>query len=211
MQKHAADTNLKNHMSFASPTSQAHTKATVNKLLASFVPGTAVEATLITPTPHHTKPSSAKAEIAAKIIAIKHNPEEARRIAAARKRNQHKKILKATAEAKKFDKLAKYNIIKAHKADGTMTPEEEKYLQKLVKKNVSAVNSLSEIDNDEVKAELALVKRDILAATGPKPKRSKKLNSKQKEFNTKVKRGFISYPGLTPGLAPIDHNESDSE
>lgn len=189
-------------MSFNSSTSRSHAKSTVNKLLANFLPGSVVI----------EQPSKkvSSAETVSKEISKKANPDEIRRIALKQKKIQKKKILKSTQESKKFQKLAKYKLIKAHKEDGSITPEESKYLNKLVKKNISAINSLSEIDDDDLKQELAQVKRDILETTAPK-KKSKKSLSKQKEFNAKIKKGFISYPGLTPGLAPVDHNDSDSE
>ncbi|CAK7893869.1 regulator of rDNA transcription protein 14 [[Candida] anglica] len=192
-------------MSFDSATSQSQAKSTVNKLLANFLPGAAIASTTVVP----TKPT-AKAQTVAKELSKKSNPEELKRIAKKQKLAQRKKILKNSETTKKFNKLAKYNSIKAHKESGNITPQEEKYLSKLVRKNISAVNSLSEIDDPELKQELSEVKKDILSIYAP-VKKSKKQSSKQKDFNTKIQKGYISYPGLTPGLAPVDYNESDSE
>lgn len=190
---------------FNSATSHSQAKSTVNKLLANFLPGSQTPAT--------TKSKKlSSAEKASNEISKKSNTEDIKRIASKTKKIQKKKILKASETSKKFQKLAKYSSIKAHKESGTLTPEEQKYLNKLVKKNVSAINSLTEIDDDELKDELKQVKRDILAVTTPKKiKKLSKKNSKQSDFDSKVKKGFISYPGLTPGLAPVDYNESDSE
>ncbi|ABN64973.2 predicted protein [Scheffersomyces stipitis CBS 6054] len=131
------------------------------------------------------------------------------------KKKTNAKIKKINDSNTKFKKFVKYNIIKSREEH---TVEEQKYLKKLVKRNASQIKNLSHIDNMQIEEELSDVRASLIDKIGKKENkrlRKRKLtsakNSKFDDFDNKVKRGFISVPGLTPGLAPIDYNESDSE
>ena len=69
--------------------------------------------------------------------------EELKKIHKQNKFKQHKKIKKALEDEKRFNKLAKYHLIKHHKTGGELSEEEAKYLKKLsFKKNVNSLNEI---------------------------------------------------------------------
>lgn len=195
-------------MSFNSKSSKTQAQATVNKLFSNLLPGT-VQAVA-----KETLPMSS-AQILHMEIENKNklSKEETKKIQKQNKLKKHKMIKKASAEEKKYGKLAKYHLIKQHKAEGSLSEEESKYLKKLVRKNVSSLNRISEIDDMEIKSELDQVRQDILKINREKHDKKVKRtqNKKTKDFNTKVSKGMISYPGLTPGLAPVGLEDSDDE
>lgn len=195
-------------MSFNSKSSKSHAEATVNKLFSSLLPGTQG-------TTSKQSPSLSSAELLSIEIENKNklSKEELKKIHKQNKFKQHKKIKKALEDEKRFNKLAKYHLIKHHKTGGELSEEEAKYLKKLVKKNVNSLNRVSEIDDMEIKSELDQVRQDILKINKEKhDKKAKRIqNKKTKDFNSKVAKGMISYPGLTPGLAPVGLDDSDDE
>ncbi|KAK6455790.1 regulator of rDNA transcription 14 [Scheffersomyces xylosifermentans] len=189
-------------MTFKSTSSKHQAQATVNKLFANILPNTNIK----TDVAEKQKLSSTQ------LLSNQFNQASVPQKKIKKKTNA--KIKKMTEQDKKFKKFVKYNIIKNHT---DRTTEEEKYLKKLVKRNITQINNLSHIDNIEIEEELSDVRADLLQSIGKKENkrlRKRKIvnkNSKFDDFDNKVKRGFISVPGLTPGLAPVDYNESDSE
>lgn len=190
-------------MSFKSKSSQAQAHSTLNKLLAHTLPGSAVN-----------ESSSAKLTstqiINSHLTKRKLRADEVRKINKLNKQKQNRHIKKSVEDQKKFNKLIKYNIIKKHKANDALTPEEEKYLQKLVKKNSNAVRMLSEIDDEIVKDELDQVKAEILDMALGKSKKNQKTRT-ERDFDDEIKQGLVLYPGLTPGLAPVGFDSDDEE
>lgn len=180
----------------------------MNKLFSSLLPGTQG-------TTSKQSSSLSSAELLSIEIENKNklSKEELKKIHKQNKFKQHKKIKKALEDEKRFNKLAKYHLIKHHKTGGELSEEEAKYLKKLVKKNVNSLNRVSEIDDMEIKSELDQVRQDILKINKEKhDKKAKRIqNKKTKDFNSKVAKGMISYPGLTPGLAPVGLDDSDDE
>lgn len=146
------------------------------------------------------------------------------------KRRKLQKIKKKETKDKKFEKFIKYNQILS-KPESQQTESDKAYIRKLIRKNTNQVRNLSHIDDFEVELELEAVKLQLLADLQLKLKgklrlRKKLIVPKSKndsaddddvtklefiDFDDKVKRGLISMPGLTPGLAPVDENESESE
>lgn len=180
----------------------------MNKLFTNLLPGSVAVAP--------EQPSSlSSAQKVDKEIGNKDRPtkQEIHKIRKLDKLKQRQRIKKTLEADKKFNKLAKYHLIKHHKDEKNLSEEESKYLKKLVKKNVNSLNSVSEIDDEEIKAELKQVKQDILKLNNEKhAKKTKRIqNKKTKDFNSKVAKGVISYPGLTPGLAPVGLDDSDDE
>lgn len=191
------------NMSFASTSSKTHAQATVAKLFSNLMPNTSIEEKSHIPT-SSTQLLSNQFNTTANQSTKKH------------KKKTNDKIKKATEQDKKFRRMIKYNIIKDHK---THSLEETKYLAKLRRKNITQINNLSTIDDDAINQELEDTKASLIAQIGAKQHKrlrkravvNSKKNAKFDDFNAKVEKGIISYPGLTPGLAPIDYNESDSE
>lgn len=201
-------------MSFKSKSSQTQARSTVNKLFANILPGSTV-----TDSPAVDSRLSST-EIINNQMNSKHklSTEEIKKINKANKIKKNKAINKKVEANKKFNKLVKYNIIKNHKLDNPneLPEEERKYLQKLVKKNSSTLRRLTDIDDPDVKDEIDQLKAEILELTNEKYNKAKasknnKLDKKSQDFNEKVKKGLISTPGLTPGLAPVGLDDDSDE
>ncbi|GEQ70684.1 hypothetical protein JCM33374_g4363 [Metschnikowia sp. JCM 33374] len=65
-----------------------------------------------------------------------------------------------------------------------------------------------------IKDEVEELRSEILALTNEKYDRSKARQQQAKltSFNDKIKSGVLTYPGLTPGLAPVGYDDdSDDE
>ncbi|RLV93808.1 Regulator of rDNA transcription 14 [Spathaspora sp. JA1] len=183
-------------MSFKSEASKYQAESTVSKLFSSILNTTAKA------TPNTTQTLSTT-----QILANQFNHDTPQK---SKKNKQNKKIAKNVDREKKFSKFVKYTMIK-NKSDHTV--EEQKYLTKLAKKNIAQLQSVK-ID-EFAEEELNQVKGEVLSEISkPKRKRTRRVvqgKGKFDDFDSKVKRGLISVPGLTPGLAPVDYNESDSE
>lgn len=204
-------TGLALPMSFKSASSRAKAKATVNKLFDDVLPG----ASIVPLKKVHTSTAS---DFALEARKSRLSKGEVRKQNKAERAKQNKAINKRLEKDKKFQKLVKYNVIKGHKgAAASMTPEEEKYLKKLVKKNSNALKRSADINDPDVEDEIMSLQREIIAMRDEKHDRSRdrKLDAKLLAFNDKIKSGTLSYPGLTPGLAPVgledDSDESDDE
>ncbi|KAI5953159.1 RRT14 [Candida jiufengensis] len=131
--------------------------------------------------------------------------------------SEKQKQKKKEAKDKKFQKFIKYNII-IQKNPQDLTKEDKIYLKKLTKKNISNLNSYK-IDDFEIENEMENVKQDLidnLQSKSGKRLRKKNISANSKDdkfikFDEKVKKGLISMPGLTPGLAPVDFDDDDEE
>lgn len=193
-------------MAFSSNSSKARAKATVNNLFEKMLPGTTVSA----PTGKNASTTEKFAKEIAKKRLTKSEIKKANKV---EKTKQNRSINKKLEEDKKFQKLVKYNVIKSHKTSEKLSPEEQKYLKKLIKKNSNAVGRASEVDDPFVKDEINDLREEIINLTNEKYDRSRdrKLDAKLQSFNDKIKKGVLSYPGLTPGLAPVGLDDSDDE
>ncbi|CUM64348.1 uncharacterized protein PRCAT00001950001 [Priceomyces carsonii] len=193
--------------SFNSERAKNLAQITVNKLIGQILPD------LIKKDDSAKRKVFSKAEIVDMQVKKKTpSASEVRRKNLKNKKSKNKSIRKSLKESQDFTKLAKYNIIKQRKANNKLTVEEEKYLKKLVRKNAVAVNKLSEFEDYETKSEFNKIQRDILRDSLKEyDNKKKRKQSKKAEFDDKIRNGLISYPGLTPGLAPVDLEDSDEE
>lgn len=195
-------------MAFQSASTKAKAKSTVNKLFENILPGTTLLAA------SSKKLSSTEAVSRETSTKNKLSSAEIRKLNKVERAKQNKLINKKLEQSKKFQKLVKYNVIKSHKDSENLTPEEQKYLKKLIKKNSNVVNRASEVDDPFVKEEIDSLRNEIIAMNNAKYDRSRdrKLDAKLQSFTEKVKKGILSAPGLTPGLAPVGYDdESDDE
>ncbi|ODV76750.1 regulator of rDNA transcription 14 [Suhomyces tanzawaensis NRRL Y-17324] len=191
-------------MSFASNTSRKLAQSTVAKLFENVLPNS----TLAVPADdtHLSSTQLLSRQLNTKVTKSKKKSAKS-----------SQKIKKQMEQDKKFNKMIKYNIIKGHEDH---SPEELKYLAKLRRKNINQINNVSNIDDEDILHELdelrsSLLDNELISKQPKKRLRGKYVgetrHAKYQDFDSKIKRGLISYPGLTPGLAPVDYNESDSE
>ncbi|CCH61429.1 hypothetical protein TBLA_0E03750 [Henningerozyma blattae CBS 6284] len=137
-------------------------------------------------------------------------------------RKNERKLRKQQMKSKKLEKMnleqmAKLEILKKHQMENSLTTAEQKYLNKLVRKNESNLKSW-ELDEED-KEELQELQDYII---GKVSKSSKLSRRKGKGNKRQVNDELIAtidaddgsdraYPGLTPGLAPVDlSDEEDS-
>lgn len=132
---------------------------------------------------------------------------------AAKEKIRHRKVALESLE-----RNAKLQILESHRQKGTLTHREKQYVDKLVKSNVSKVQSLDA--TQEEREELKDLQTFILSNDNKNTLRSKKRRSKVKQFKEDLapsgKKSAVDhrYAGLTPGLAPVglsDEEESSSE
>ena len=194
-------------MSFVSSTSKARAEASVNKLLAGLIPDAQQRK-------QTKKPKSSTELLAAQF-------ETPVNVVSKRDRQKKNKLVKKKQEEqKRFEKLVKYKVIKSHKNNATEA--EQKYLKKLIKRNVNQLKMLEEYEDFAVEDEIKELERELAAEIEAKQKKrkDKSLSTTHTKsvssgltdrYNNLVKEGKISVPGLTPGLAPVDYVSSDEE
>ncbi|CAI2036212.1 hypothetical protein SEUBUCD646_0I00520 [Saccharomyces eubayanus] len=121
-------------------------------------------------------------------------------------------------DKERLEQLAKYQVLKKHQEEGTLTEHERKYLNKLIRRNSQNLRSWDL--EDEVRDELDDIQQYILKQTVStmKADRSQRRRSKKKQFKEDIKQSDSArdhrYPGLTPGLAPVglsDEEDSSEE
>jgi hypothetical protein len=192
---------------FTSTNSKSKAEATVNQLLGAILPGARAG-------------GSAPVRASSSTQALSHQLAQTTEYVNGKKLRQKRNtaINKKSEQTKKFAKLAKYTVIKQNKLKSTTTPQHEKYLNKLVKKNINLINRVSQIDDEDINLQLQDIKDELIpSVTNKNQKRIRKKkfitakSDSQAKFNENVRKGYISMPGLTPGLAPVDYNESDDE
>ena len=194
-------------MAFSSSLSKARSQAAVNKLFETMLPGSTTQFNSL-------KKSSTTENFSREVSLKKLTKGAIKKANKVEKAKKNKQLSKNLEKEKLFKKNVKYNVIKAHKNSENFSEEEQKYLKRLIKKNSFAVRRAGSLDDPVIKDEVDELRNEILALTNEKYDRSKarqhqaKLNS----FNEKIKTGVLTYPGLTPGLAPVDYDDdSDDE
>ncbi|CAK9437871.1 uncharacterized protein LODBEIA_P22490 [Lodderomyces beijingensis] len=210
-------------MSFSSNAAKHQAEQTVNRMFAEILH--------TQPKKPHSKPSSSASplsttQLLSQQLGKKPQHRESDKVKKS-KTLQKKHMKKKQEQDKKFQKFIKYSMIKS-KWDTdpkSLTAEEHKYLSKLTRRNINQLRKWNEIDDFEISEEMARVKSELLLDIAPAQRKRlrKKLavpsprgkkgdnNVDFVDFDAKVKKGLISVPGLTPGLAPVDYDESDSE
>ena len=131
------------------------------------------------------------------------------------KQRLRKSIKQSTKDKKQLIQNATLQNLKEHFKKGNLTADEQKQLNKMIKKEVM---KLKQWDIDyEVKEDLKELQHDILLVTDSKYAESlkrqqlKKSKNKKKTSSIKTDSLVSQYKGLTPGLAPVDMEDSDSE
>lgn len=193
-------------MAFSSALTKKKAADTVNKLFESMLPGTRVL--------HGTSQVSTTECFHREARKEKLLPEQIKKLNKMQKSKQNKQVSKKVLKDKKFNKMMKYKLIKSHKDRNDLTEEEQKFLRKLIKKNSSAVRRAGDVDDMLIKEEIDELRSEILALENEKNDRSNaKINENRLQaFKEKISSGTLSYPGLTPGLAPVGlDDESDEE
>lgn len=196
-------------MAFSSNSSKAKAQATVNKLFENILPGTSLAGL-------RKQGASSTEKFAREISNNRLSKEEVRKANKAERIRRNKAINKKLEADKKFQKLVKYQVIKSHKSSENLSPEEEKYLNKLIKKNSNVVKRASGVDDPFVQEEIDDLRKEILDLANEKYKQSRerKLDAKLESFNHRLHKNEqkeVDAPGLTPGLAPVGFDESDDE
>ncbi|EJS43354.1 YIL127C [Saccharomyces arboricola H-6] len=128
-----------------------------------------------------------------------------------------KQVKKHKCDKEQLEQVAKYQVLKRHQEEGTLTEHERKYLNKLIRRNSQNLRTWDL--EEEVRDELDDVQQYILNQTIPTAKtdRSQRRRSKRKQFKEDTSNDSTRdhrYPGLTPGLAPVglsDEEDSSEE
>lgn len=188
---------------------QGSVSSTVNKLLESVLPGHSTQVskkTTINSKSQIINESSSKKNL---------KPEEIRRLKKKERLNQRKLIKKSSQKKEELEESAKYELLLKHSKEGTLSNDEKIELKKLIKKNIINLQSWkTEIDEDleEMENEITDLKKNdqYIRKRRRIPKR---IASKEfyEDIEQAQKNQQKRYPGLTPGLAPVDMNDSDSE
>ncbi|OBA25953.1 hypothetical protein HANVADRAFT_3245 [Hanseniaspora valbyensis NRRL Y-1626] len=140
------------------------------------------------------------------------------------KQRLRKSIKQTNLDTKQLVDDANLQNLKKHYKEGTLSGKEHKLLKKTIKKEVM---KLKQWDLDyEVKEDLKELQKDILLITDPKyaealkRKQLKQMKNKKKLKHTSSSNASTTsssshidhrVSGLTPGLAPVDMEDSDSE
>ncbi|KAK6462188.1 regulator of rDNA transcription 14 [Scheffersomyces coipomensis] len=201
-------------MAFKSEASKFQAEAAVNKLLSNIIPS--LPTSQKTSRKSQTNKKKINAPTSTQLLANQLDSTTTSINTRKLKKQKQSKIKKQVESDKKFNKFIKYNII-TNKSNPSI--EEGKYIKKLIKRNINQIKMASEFSNDQVEDEINDIRSSLVETItnkNSKRLRKKRVNGSKEDtlfndFNDKVKKGFISYPGLTPGLAPIDYNEEDSD
>lgn len=187
-------------MGFSSSLSEEQTKNAVENLFEKILPGSVVES---------NKKKRSTTESVDQELRRSLGREEMDKRKRIKKQKQHKHNRKLQREQEFLQKRARDNLIKQHQETGSLTEEDRAHLRRDIRANARAVQKLGDIGDVEIKEELGGLKQEILAMD--RKKETPKKDKKGKSFERKIKRGMISYPGLTPGLAPVGLEDSEEE
>ncbi|CCC71182.1 hypothetical protein NCAS_0G02950 [Naumovozyma castellii] len=209
-------------MSSFSKTSQLQATSAVNSLLSNILPGSSkIKVRNEDQLTSRKKQKKSKAQLIDQNLKkrVELQERDVFKIKKKEKKQQKNKIKSRKVEHQQLDQLAKLEVLKKHKKEGTLTPREQEYLNKVIKLNTASAKSW-ELD-DEEKEELKEIQKFILDKTTSSRdlKRKSKRRNKVKQFKEDIKQSTNNvsdhrYPGLTPGLAPVglsDEEESSEE
>ncbi|AMD19687.1 HCL464Wp [Eremothecium sinecaudum] len=119
-----------------------------------------------------------------------------------------RKVKRATEELVQKAKLAN---LKKHQQEGDLSAKEKKYLNSLIKRNISRLKGWQDEEAAEDLSELQAQVLEMM--TGDEKNRRAKMRN-QKKFKLKEKKAQANvdhrYPGLTPGLAPVGLSDEES-
>ena len=142
------------------------------------------------------------------------NPEEVRRLKKKQKLVQRQEVQKETAKNQQLKEKARYDVLMSHYKNNTLNALEKQELKKLIKRNVASIQSW----RTDIEEDLDEIQKDILdlkhQGKHVKSKKKRQVNGKvsEKELYEKRKKSQEHrFPGLTPGLAPVGMDDSDSD
>lgn len=145
--------------------------------------------------------------------AVKVRESDAHGIKKREQRSRRKQIRARQVREDEANQLAKLEILKKHREEGTLTNKERKFLNKVVTRNVRDLKSW-DLDAEELddlqKTVLSNNDHSARAQKSRSKRRSKRDFNESKSPATADHR----YPGLTPGLAPVglsDEEDSDED
>lgn len=207
-------------MSSFSKSPQLQATNAVNSLLGNLLPG----ATKISTMSNKRRLKSSKGSKAQLIDINLRKRVEIQEKDVSRIKKKEKKLRKQVLKTRKkandqLEQSAKLQILESHKQNGVLTIKEKKFLNNVMRRNVSNAKSW-DLDVDD-KEDLQEVQEYILDNTlaSKNAARSQKRRKRTKQFKEEIRGKQPSgsdhrYPGLTPGLAPVglsDEEESSDE
>lgn len=142
---------------------------------------------------------------------------EEEKIIKKQKQRLRRSIRENSLKTKQLISEANLENLKRHYKEGNLTAKEQSILNKSIKKEVLKLKQW-DLDYD-VKEDLKELQNDILMVTDSKyaesvkrrqMKKSKRMSS-SKRGNASSSTTDVKVSGLTPGLAPVDMEDSDSE
>ncbi|ODV84090.1 hypothetical protein CANARDRAFT_29536 [[Candida] arabinofermentans NRRL YB-2248] len=187
---------------FQSSQSKAQTESTVNKLLANFLPGSASVITTTSTSAFDLSGqlSSGAAKISQmskNLKSLRENKHNIAKMKVKEKKLKNSHIRKNIALQSKITKLSK------------LQTGSKEATQQLVDQNLKSLKSWENGNQTDLKQLQSKVLRMKNSETGKRRKvRASKV--KKMEFNARLKKGHISVPGLTPGLAPVGASDDES-
>ncbi|CDK26223.1 unnamed protein product [Kuraishia capsulata CBS 1993] len=190
-------------MSFKSSSSKLEAQDTVNKLLSSFLPGSSRSEPSAEARKNRSRASTINDQIirAQKLHALQEQGRKLKRKEKVAKRARVKRSKEEHLKATRIGQLKFSND----------NPKTSKLIKQVIDSGVQSLQSWEEGNASEEEELQARIIRLRSKASGPSNKRKEK-REKALDFQTKIKRGVLSYPGLTPGLAPVGATDSeDSE
>lgn len=176
-------------------------KSTVNNLLNSILPGHSVV---------HTASSRSSQQQSATEVISKFNkrltPQEIHRLNKKTKAQIKKQSQSQQKSQKKLTDQVKLSLIKSTNVKQLTKLEKTQYKQ-LLAKQISSVLSLA--PDSELTEE---IQSDIISIVNPETKRkNRKVQGKTVLYKKKAENKGYAFKGLTPGLAPVDMEDPDSD
>jgi hypothetical protein len=190
--------------------SNTSASSTVNNLLDSVLPGHSSSAglkkfTSITSTSQIINASSTKKNL---------KPEDIRRLKKKERLTQRSLIKKQSSKQDALYEKARYELLISHSNSNTLTESEKKELKRLISKNVVNLQSWrADIDEDleDIQSSILELKNQGVHVKSKKKRTINKKVSEKELYDKRKKSQENRYPGLTPGLAPVDLEDSDSD
>ncbi|CCH42492.1 hypothetical protein BN7_2037 [Wickerhamomyces ciferrii] len=171
---------------------------TVNKLLAKVLPGQSSSNII------KSSSSSTSQQLTSHQQNHKIDPYKVQKQDKKQKRQAIKIINEKRA---KLLNEAKAKILEDHLNQGTLSKEEKLELKLKIKKNVTNLQSWSLEQEDDLKE----IQDQILSMKNKSKKKIINKKSKSNQNDIYDKKTIQRYPGLTPGLAPVDMDDSEEE
>ncbi|CAR25498.1 hypothetical protein ZYGR_0A00620 [Zygosaccharomyces rouxii] len=198
----------------SSNVSQLHANDAVKGLLAKMLPG-AVQSAENSAQKTKQKQKGSKAQLIDRNLKRRVQLQEldVEKLKKKQSRIRRRDLQKQRRGQEEIKQLAELEVLERHRKEGKLTKKETKHLNRLVNVNAERAKSW-ELDEDE-KEDLLELQKYILEKTtsANRVAKSQKRRQKKKTFNDNKKGVSASmarrYPGLTPGLAPVDMSDEE--